>query len=297
MQRSGFVSTTVGLDRGSFPMRLYAKALQHGTWHPDGIDLRADREHWAGFDAQQRSLLLRLTALFQGGEEAVTLDVLPLIAARARAGHLEEEIFLATFLADEAKHTVFFRRVLDEVMEVEGSVEELGGEAYRAIFHAALPEALQALSEDDSPAALARAAVTYNMIVEGVLAETGYHAFFSTLQANEVMPGVCEGIGWLKRDESRHIAYGIYLLGRLLSEDGSLWEQVEAQMSDLAPVAIGVVQEIFDAYDPVPFGLDEQAFVGYALGQLQRRLQRLEAARGEGVEFAESAASEELQEG
>jgi ribonucleoside-diphosphate reductase beta chain len=158
-----------------------------------------------------------------------------------------------------------------------------------------LPDSLQALSTDDSPAALARAAVTYNMIVEGVLAETGYHAFLATLQANDVMPGVCEGIAWLKRDESRHIAYGIYLLGRLLAEDGSLWEQVEAQMSGLAPVAIGVVQEIFDAYDPVPFGLDEQAFVGYALGQLQRRLQRLEAARGAGAEFAEQAAGEELE--
>ena len=53
---------------------------------------------------------------------------------------------------------------------------------YRFIFYDALPSALSALEIDSSPSAQVCASVTYNMVVEGVLAETGYHAFFTMLE-------------------------------------------------------------------------------------------------------------------
>ena len=56
--------------------------------------------------------------LFQAGEESVTLDLLPLILAIANEGRLEEEMFLTSFLWEEAKHTDFFSRFLAEVAGV-----------------------------------------------------------------------------------------------------------------------------------------------------------------------------------
>jgi ribonucleoside-diphosphate reductase beta chain len=41
--------------------------------------------------------------------------------------------------------------------------------------------------------------VTYNMVVEGVLAETGYHAFFTMLERNGLMPGLRRGSRSLNR--------------------------------------------------------------------------------------------------
>jgi ribonucleoside-diphosphate reductase beta chain len=151
---------------------------------------------------------------------------------------------------------------------------------YRAIFYDALPSALSALDSDSSPSAQIRASVTYNMIVEGVLAETGYHAFFTMLERNDLMPGLRNGISHLKQDESRHIAYGVYLLSRLVAEHPDEWDMLDSQMNALLPFAIGVIGDAFAAYDVVPFGLVEDDFVNYAMSQFTRRFERVEKARG-----------------
>ncbi len=113
-----------------------------------------------------------------------------------------------------------------------------------------------------------------------MLAETGYHAYFTVLERGVLMPGTRRGITLLKQDESRHIAYGIYLLSRLVAADAALWDVLEAQMNDLLPAALGVIGDVFSAYDPVPFGLVEEDFTDYALAQFQKRVARLERARG-----------------
>ena len=223
--------------------------------------------------------------MFQAGEEAVTLDLLPLIMAIAAERRIEEEMFLTSFLFEEAKHTDFFSRFLSEVATADagaapGDLSRYHSDNYRVVFYHALPAALGALQTDRSAAAQVRAAVTYNMIVEGMLAETGYHAYFTVLERADLMPGTRRGIALLKQDESRHIAYGIYLLSRLVAEDAALWEVLEEQMNALLPAALGVIGDVFAAYDPVPFGLVEEDFIDYGLAQFQKRVGRLERARG-----------------
>ena len=234
MPHQSFATTTRGLDRNAPPMRLYEKAKKLGIWNPTDIDFSKDKADWATLKDDEKDLIWRLLAMFVAGEEAVTLDLLPLIEVIAREGRLEEEMFLTTFLFEEAKHTDFFRRFLDEV--ALPSPDEVGGgvdlthyhtENYSLLFYTALPEALLNLKADPSPAAQIRASVTYNMVVEGVLAETGYHAFFTMLERNDLMPGLRKGISLLKQDESRHIAYGVYLLSRLVAEHPDLWEMLE----------------------------------------------------------------------
>ena len=282
MTHTTFATTTHGLRRDAPAMRLYEKAKRLGIWNPSDIDLRRDREHWLALAGDERDILLRLTAMFQAGEEAVTLDLLPLIMTIAAEGRIEEELFLTTFLFEEAKHTDFFNRWLSEVAgpEVGADLSRYHSDNYRAVFYHALPAALGALQTDRSPAAQVRAAVTYNVLVEGMLAETGYHAYFTVLERAALMPGTRRGIALLKQDESRHIAYGIYLLSRLVAEEAALWEVLEGQVNELLPAALGVIGDVFAAYDPVPFGLVEEDFVEYGLAQFQRRIGRLERARG-----------------
>jgi ribonucleoside-diphosphate reductase beta chain len=282
--RSSFQTTgPAGLDHESPPMRLYHKAKRLGVWDPRSIDLRADVEEWRTLTEPERDLLLRVTALFQAGEEGVTLDLLPLLLVVAREGRVEEELYLTTFLWEEAKHTEFFRRFLDEVVGATGDLHGLHQPSYRRIFYEDLPSAMNALLTDASPAAQARAAVTYNMIVEGVLAETGYHGYHEALTRRGVLPGLREGLGYVKRDESRHIAYGVYLLSRLVAEDESLWPAIEARMGELLEPALGVVTEMFALYDEMPFGLELDEFLDYARGQFAKRFARIEKARAVGV--------------
>lgn len=280
-KHTAFVTTTRGLDRQSPPMKLFEKAKRFGIWNPSEIDFTRDRADWQKLKEDEKDVILRLTSLFVAGEEAVTLDLLPLIMTVAKEGRLEEEMFLTTFLWEEAKHTDFFQRFLNEVCGVSGEdLTRFHGESYNTIFYHALPTALDRLMADPSPEAQLQASITYNMIVEGVLAETGYHAYFSMLKNNGLMPGNVEGIQRLKQDESRHIAYGIFLISRLVVEHPHLWDFAEQTMNDLLMPAVGVIHEIFAQYDPVPFGLDVDEFTAYAMGQFQKRMNRIEDARG-----------------
>ncbi len=283
-QHKSFATTSRGLQRNSPPMKLFEKAKKFGIWNPTDIDFTQDKNDWQSLADEERDLLLRLTSNFQAGEEAVTLDLLPLIAAIAREGRIEEEMFLTTFLWEEAKHTDFFNRMLLEVVDKTGDLSRYHTENYRALFYSALPQALHHLENDRSPEAQLIASVTYNMIVEGVLAETGYHAYYTVLRDNKLMPGTTHGIDLLKQDESRHIAYGIYLISRIVAENPDLWEVAENQMNTLLPLALGVVNEMFAAYNPMPFNLNIDVFTGYAIMQFQKRFARIEGAKGQSIE-------------
>ncbi|HEU5374045.1 MAG TPA: R2-like ligand-binding oxidase, partial [Ktedonobacteraceae bacterium] len=223
------------------------------------------------------------------GEECVTLDLLPLVMTVAREQRLEEEMFLTTFLWEEAKHTEFFRRFLDEVAHETSDLSSYHTASYRQLFYEELPQAMNALLTDASPEAQIRASVTYNMIVEGVLAETGYHSYYNMLERNNVMPGLRQGIGLLKRDESRHIAYGVFLISRLVAQKPELWEQVEQHMNRLLLLALGIVNETFEetrelAPEEIPFGFQVEEYLNYATTQFTKRMARIERARTQTIE-------------
>ncbi len=294
-QRDALLTTSArGLRHDIFPMRLYHKAKKLGVWDPRDIDLRRDREDWRKLNENERTVILHLTTLFQSGEESVTLDLLPVLDVMAREGRLEEEMYLSTFLFEEAKHTEFCRRFIDEVTETKTDLAHFHTPAYRKLFYEELPRALNRLRDDASPAAQIEAAATYNMIVEGTLAETGYHAYFAMLERNNLMPGLREGLVLLKRDESRHIAYGLYWISRLLAAQPSLWPALENRLAVLLELSMQSINEVFDLYNPMPFGLQREAFITYALEQFNARVSRLERAKALEIAVIEQTLEDEI---
>jgi ribonucleoside-diphosphate reductase beta chain len=277
LSRTAFRTTSAGgLDLHSLPMRLYQKAKRLGTWDPRELDFTRDREDWERLGPDEQGAILQITSLFQAGEEGVTLDLLPLIMAIAEEGRLEEELFLTTFLFEEGKHVEFFRRFLDEVCAADGDLHGFHTPTYRILFYEELPAAMNRLRDDRSPEAQIHAAVTYNMIVEGVLAETGYQSYFLALERNDLMPGLREGLGHVKRDESRHIAYGVYLLSRLVAGDPVLWQVAETRMAELLPHALAFIEETFAGYGPTsPFGVRLDELSAFAQSQFEKRLDRI----------------------
>ncbi len=283
--RQSFQSVERGLEAG-FPLSLYHKAKRL-FWDPAELDFRQDQAAFRALPEEAQGLILRLASLFLGGEEAVTLDLLPLVRTVAKEGRLEEEMYLTTFLLEEAKHVEFFARFLEEVAGQKGGLGHHAGPHYRRIFGELLPEALERLEVDPSPRAQVEAAVTYNVVVEGILAETGYQGFFrlaERLQAMDLaMPGTLRGIAHVKADESRHIAYGLYLIARHLGEDPGLWSVLEGRLNLLLPEAFGVVGEVFTPYPQgAPLGLSPEEFLAYASTQFQHRFRVLERARSLG---------------
>jgi ribonucleoside-diphosphate reductase beta chain len=263
------------LDPSSFPLSLYHKAKQL-FWDPQAIDLTQDARDWARLAARERDILLRLAAQFLGGEQAVTHDLTPLlIALRRQGGRLDDEMFLTTQLFEESKHVEWFDRWFVEVASSAPPAPD--GAAYRALFYEALPAALDRLLRDGSPRAQVEAIATYHLIIEGVLAETGYHGYARALRDHGILPGTLRGVALVQRDEARHIAYGLHALGRLIEAEPALWEVLIARLNTLLPLALGIVAETFGPYgDDVPFGLDPDEFITYASAQFDHRLRALE---------------------
>jgi ribonucleoside-diphosphate reductase beta chain len=286
-RRTGFRSLDAGaLTDASVPWRLWEKAKRHGIWNPADIDFTVDAQQWRTLAPDEQDILLRLATLFQSGEEAVVIDILPLLDVISQEGRLDEQLYLTSFVWEEAKHVEGMHRFLHAVGALDTDLSRFHTPAYHTIITDALPQAMQRLRHDTSPDAQARASTTYNMIVEGVLAETGYHMFHEILVTRGILPGMQQMTALLKLDESRHIAYGLYLLSRLGIEHGApVWDAIADTMNVLMDPTIAVITEAFAAYpaDAVPFALSAAPFVEHAMSQGAKRLERLERARAQGV--------------
>jgi ribonucleoside-diphosphate reductase beta chain len=283
-KREGYTTiSTRGLNFTSVPMRLFQKAKKLGTWDPFDIDFTKDLTDWPALDELHHENVLSLSTLFQAGEEGVTFDLMPLIMRCAREGWLEEEIYLTSFLWEEAKHTEFFRRWFSEVPKIDYDLHDYLGPNYRRIFYEILPETMNRLLADDSREALVEAMVTYNMVIEGTLAETGYWSYVRMLERGQFLPGLAQGINLIKRDESRHIRFGIYMLQRMVSENPALWDTLQAKMFELLPLGIGLttdnIEKFEERFGQGNFLIPPEETQVYLQTQFQKRMHALERAK------------------
>lgn len=286
MSRTGFGSLAAGgLNWDSLPLKLFAGGNAK-FWDPADIDFSADREHWESLTAPERDIATRLCAEFIAGEEAVTEDIQPFMSAMRAEGRLGDQMYLTQFAFEEAKHTQVFRMWLDAV----GITEDLNGyfddlPAYRQMFYEELPESLNALETDPSPAAQVRASAVYNHIVEGMLALTGYYAWHKICVDRGIMPGMQELVRRIGDDERRHMAWGTFTCRRHVAADDANWSVFENRMNDLIPLALRNTEEFFAPYgNDIPFGLTMAEFMQYATDKGMRRFGTIGSARGRAVE-------------
>ncbi|MFC7341252.1 R2-like ligand-binding oxidase [Saccharopolyspora griseoalba] len=281
-QREGFHSLRErGFNWDSLPLRLFTKGNAK-FWNPADIDFSQDAEDWNALTDDEKQSVAGLCAQFIAGEEAVTEDLQPFLAAMAAEGRFGDEMYLTQFCFEEAKHTQAFRLWMDAVgltEDLHSLVEENPG--YREIFYRALPESLNALHGDPSPENQVRASVTYNHVVEGTLALTGYYAWHKICVSRGILPGMQQVVKLIGDDERRHMAWGTFTCRRHVAADERNWEVVEDQMNRLLPHAIAQVQwRPEDAPEVLPFELDVEELTSYASDRATRRLGAIASAKG-----------------
>lgn len=298
-QRTGFHSLRAGgVNWESLPLRLFDKGNAK-FWNPASIDFSQDVSDWQGLTDEEKQSVAMLCAQFIAGEEAVTEDLQPFMAAMSAEGRFADEMYLTQFVYEEAKHTQVFRLWMDAVgltEDLHRHVQENPG--YRAIFYEALPEALNTLHSDPSPANQVRASVTYNHVVEGTLALTGYFAWNKICRSRGILPGMQELIRRIGDDERRHMAWGTFTCRRHVAADERHWEIVRERMDELLPHAVTQINwRPEDAPDEMPFALDMDELTAYASDRADRRLGAISAARGADLARIDvDAAPERLEE-
>ena len=200
--------------------RLY-RLWEDNNWSAARIDFSVDKEHWQSrLTEQQREAALWNYAMFLVGEEAVARTLTPVMDA---APDFPQQIFLSTQIVDEARHHVFFDRFMREVASIgrdtRSTLQAVDGYltwGFREVF-AELDRVTDALRKKPKDRALLAQAVTiYHIVIEGMLAIPGQHFIQRYVEKLEILPGFAEGMTNVSRDESRHVAFGIKLLGDLI---------------------------------------------------------------------------------
>ena len=82
------------------------------------LDFARDAADWQRIDAEQQRGLLGVTVRFLAGEQAVTNELVPMLAAAHALRRFDWTIFLSTFLLEEARHAEFFMRWHEPVVGI-----------------------------------------------------------------------------------------------------------------------------------------------------------------------------------
>ena len=267
------------LDSSSFYLRWETQ-----QWAVSDLDFTADKAQWANIPPSVQKTLRTTMILFFVGEQIVTDTLAPVL----HAAPLEDErIFLATQIADEARHTVFFQRFFAEVLGHQGGIHSAMQEfrpktraGYRQIFDVELVNAVDACRLDPKdPVAFVNAVVTYHLVIEGYLALGGQRTTLRLLRKIGILPGFVSGFTAVARDESRHIGFGVLALRRRVAENPELARVIARRIYDLLPAAVDVVvgpdeKLPFDDISEVPEPMRINALEArdFAIDALSKRL-------------------------
>ncbi len=215
-----------GLERLPSYMDLYRKAISQ-AWSPEELDFSRDRAEWEFLSPETKKRRIWSMRMFFDGEERVAGLLAPLVWA---APNKEVEAFVATQLADEVRHTVFFDRYWREVVGTSAKtldelIDEVGikleeNEAYSYFFYEWLPEQAQWMaSHPHDLDATARFVTVYHLVVEGALFLTGMRYQLEGARRWGRTWGYYRGFTAATRDESRHVLFGVKYLQDMVRQD------------------------------------------------------------------------------
>ena len=276
------------LDRESRGTRYYRNAVER-HWDPHDIDLEADREALVAFlqsvDEPERyfSAMRMGVARFGAGEQAVTEDLAPLATALE---DIDDQLFLTTQIYEEGKHTDHFDRYWREVVravEAELGLERSSptddrwfNDAYHDLFERN-EAAMHALLEDPTPEDFAVAYCHYHLVIEGILAQTGYYGMQQSYSADDYpelphLPGLYEGFTKIRQDEGRHVGFGMAKLKELVVEAGVDLHLLDETVNELLSLVNAIAANPDDQYieDVGPSPADLQSVA------TEKHLQRME---------------------
>jgi ribonucleoside-diphosphate reductase beta chain len=290
--------STRGLDYDSVPWRLWEKSKKL-FWDPADLDFSQDAIDWQTMPDDERTLVAMSARGFMVGEEAVTLDIIPLLRCMSDQGRLEDTMYLSMFAMEEAKHTDMFRRWFDAVDLDPASLDDLVraqqaalGQGRVGLFDGALTKVMRRLDTDRSPRAILDATLIYNQLVEGVAAIAGYRRWEQTFRRLGKLHGLEAGIKLTQRDERRHIAYGTYLGRQIIAENPDLWEWVEQRWARLTSGFGG-------GYGADPQIQEQRKALGFddefQQGLIKRRLEALAVARTMNLDEVNASSIETLE--
>jgi ribonucleoside-diphosphate reductase beta chain len=276
-----------GLDKIVEAAPSYRKLIsrwERQGWNSETFDFTRDAEEWKDpevWTADQKRFMVWSLSEFFLGEERVTTELLPFAIA---APTDDQRIFLASQIADEARHCVFFDRFYREVVGADAKTiadnlktqrKHVNAE-WSELFDGILHECAETLRKDPSDMdALVRGITVYMIVIEGTLALTGARFILRSLKEMDRLPGFRDGFTHVNRDESRHVGFGVKFLADAIADDERYKEIVQDTLSETLPVGVLAFapEWVENRYDfETPFGYNSKEIFEYAMKSLSKKL-------------------------
>jgi ribonucleoside-diphosphate reductase beta chain len=249
-------------------------------WLTQELDFSEDREHWHGFPEEERFQRMYGLSSFFIGEQKVTEELGPMMRA---APTQDMQVFLATQIADEARHVRFFDRFYAEVGVLESDdlaarlkeTEKHLNPAFKVLFDEMLGSRVRTLAEDPTNmVALVEAITLYHMVIEGMLALTGQHFIIDFNEREGTLPNFVRGFNLVARDEHRHVAFGARFLRDAVAEDPAHKVTIQRTLTEALEIADEVLTPPWakDQEDYEFFGVSIDDTREFAAQALTRRL-------------------------
>jgi ribonucleoside-diphosphate reductase beta chain len=241
--------------------RKYEKATRK-MWEPKEFDYTQDRADFEGMTEEQRYGIVTITVRIEAGEEAVTDELLPMLAAAHELGRFDWVMFLSTFLLEEARHSEFFNIWHRDVCGITTPAEKAaywpprehtvdptgrfrtGEPVYEGIprLGNALMDAVRSGDRRAIEEGFIRFSTLYNAWVEGVLTMPTYEIVIDTCSAWDVLPTLRQGFRNILSDEGRHITFGTEACGILIGEHPEYEAIVHEVIDEYCGNAVGMLE-------------------------------------------------------
>lgn len=224
---------------------------EHEQWEAGKISLEEDAAAWPTLDAYARRHLADAVNWRRVRSELATTALVSFVDA---APTEEQQVFLTTQLADEARAGVFLDRVADEVLGASerdmatrsGSAIDTVAAGLLSLLETTLPDATARLrSASDPTTELVGAVAGYHLGVLGLLGTTELAALLDGPADVDAFPGIAEGLAMMQRDATRHVAFALLFLAENAADKGSA--ALEAALNGVVPRALAILGEMASA--------------------------------------------------
>ncbi len=254
-------------------------------WMPQEVSMQRDIEQWKdpqGFTDEERRVIKTNMGFFSTADTIVANNVVLAIYKVIDNPECRQYILKQAF--EEAIHIHSYQYIIESLSMDDGEVfnmyREVGSIYDKDEFEMRLTDAILDprfdSRTDEGRKKLLDNLIGYYAIMEGIFFYSGFVMILSFGRQNR-LPGSCEQIQYILRDESMHMNFGFDMVNAIIEENPDLWTP-EFRQSVIDKIRTGVELEIAYARDTLRdgiLGLNADMFREYIQYIGDRRLEKL----------------------
>ncbi len=264
-------------------------------WMPQEVSMQRDVEQWkepTAFSDDERLMFKRNLGFFTTADTLVANNIVLTIYRYVTAPEIRQYLLRQAF--EEAIHTHAYQYIPQTLGFDEGELYNMYREVpamhAKAEFEARLTADIMKpdfqTETFEGRQRLLGNLIGYYGIMEGIFFYAAFVMLLSFGRQNK-LPGACEQIQYILRDESMHLNFGLDLINAIVQENSDVWTP-EFQDEMVRRFQKGVELEIQYAKDCLPhgiMGLTAEMIAEYIRHIADRRLKKL----GLPVQFPQAA--------